>query len=365
MIFSLTVLAFIFIIGLVTGSFLNVVILRTISEESIVFPGSKCPKCQNKLKWYHNIPVLSYILLKGRCAFCSEKISIQYPIIELLTGFIYVWMFIRFCSPFDAYFGLDVMNPINIAQILTYVFVLIVCSLFIVIAGTDFIDMKVSDKHTYSLIGSGIIYSIVMSSLTLIFYIKQFGAPKIDWGFFLTCPILYALAGTIVAFLFMEILRRGTKLLLKRDGFGDGDSYIAAGIGAVIGGLFGVSPMYTNFLPILIILLAIFIASAIIPLLFVFPGYLVNLFKNRNYFTLSAISVFAIYATSYVFAREFGWLENKIAMYASTIVLIFLGLMLCREILVGLKDNKDSGTFIPYGPSLLIAAFLAIAFIAL
>ena len=157
MIFSLTVLAFIFIVGLVTGSFLNVVILRTVSEESIVFPGSKCPKCQTPLKWYHNIPILSYIFLKGKCAFCHEKISIQYPIVELLTGIIYVWMFVKFCKPFDEFYGLSVMNPINIVQIITYAFVLIACCLFIIIAGTDIKEMRVSDKHTYAFMGTGLV----------------------------------------------------------------------------------------------------------------------------------------------------------------------------------------------------------------
>ena len=90
MTFSLVVLAFILIIGLVIGSFLNVVILRTVSGESIVFPASKCPKCNTPLKWYHNIPVLSYIFLRGKCGFCHEPISIQYPIVELLTG-ILIW----------------------------------------------------------------------------------------------------------------------------------------------------------------------------------------------------------------------------------------------------------------------------------
>ena len=73
------------LIGLCLGSFYNVVILRSLSEESLVFPPSKCPKCQNRLKPWHNIPVFSYIFLKGKCAFCKEKISIQYPIIELTT----------------------------------------------------------------------------------------------------------------------------------------------------------------------------------------------------------------------------------------------------------------------------------------
>ena len=91
---SLVILGFIFVVGLCIGSFLNVVILRTVSEESIVFPASKCPKCQNSLKWYHNIPVLSYIFLRGKCAFCKEPISIQYPIVELLRAMLFIGLFI-------------------------------------------------------------------------------------------------------------------------------------------------------------------------------------------------------------------------------------------------------------------------------
>ena len=83
-------LFWLFIIGLCCGSFYNVVILRSLSNESIVFPPSKCPKCGNSLKPWHNIPVLSYIFLKGKCAFCKERISIQYPIIELLTALIFL-----------------------------------------------------------------------------------------------------------------------------------------------------------------------------------------------------------------------------------------------------------------------------------
>ena len=71
------------VFGLCLGSFYNVVILRSLSGESIVFPPSKCPKCGNKLKPWHNIPVLSYIFLRGKCHFCKEPISILYPIIEL------------------------------------------------------------------------------------------------------------------------------------------------------------------------------------------------------------------------------------------------------------------------------------------
>ena len=119
MLLSIIMLAFIFIIGLCVGSFMNVVILRTVSEESIVFPGSKCPKCQTPLKWYHNIPVFSYLFLRGKCGFCKEKISIQYPIVELLTAVLFVALFLRFCIPFDPFFGLSAINPIPKNSIVT------------------------------------------------------------------------------------------------------------------------------------------------------------------------------------------------------------------------------------------------------
>ncbi len=77
-----------FILGILIGSFLNVVILRIPKEESIVFGGSHCTSCGESLKPWHNIPLFSWIFLRGKCSFCKTKISIQYPIIELLSGFI-------------------------------------------------------------------------------------------------------------------------------------------------------------------------------------------------------------------------------------------------------------------------------------
>jgi leader peptidase (prepilin peptidase)/N-methyltransferase len=76
------------IFGILIGSFLNVVILRIPKNESIIFPASHCPTCKTPLKWWHNIPIISYIFLKGKCAFCKEKISIQYPLVELASGII-------------------------------------------------------------------------------------------------------------------------------------------------------------------------------------------------------------------------------------------------------------------------------------
>lgn len=83
----------IFIAGTIIGSFLNVCIYRIPREESIVYPPSHCTKCKNKIKIYDLIPIISYIILRGRCRYCRSKISIRYPLIEFLAGLIFVMLF--------------------------------------------------------------------------------------------------------------------------------------------------------------------------------------------------------------------------------------------------------------------------------
>lgn len=73
-------------LGLIVGSFLNALIYRLPREINIAFPRSSCPHCQHLIRWYQNIPVISFIFLKGKCAHCGGKISWQYPLIELLVG---------------------------------------------------------------------------------------------------------------------------------------------------------------------------------------------------------------------------------------------------------------------------------------
>ena len=84
-----------FIFGAVIGSFLNVVIYRLPRGESVAFPASHCQSCGTPLKAYHNIPILSWLFLRGKCAFCGEKISIQYPIVEILSGLLVMSIFLK------------------------------------------------------------------------------------------------------------------------------------------------------------------------------------------------------------------------------------------------------------------------------
>jgi len=89
---------FILVLGLVIGSFLNVVIYRLPeeTEDSIVLSRSHCPSCGKQLAWYDLIPIFSYLFLKGKCRYCGEKISLQYPVIEFINGLLYLLLFLKF-----------------------------------------------------------------------------------------------------------------------------------------------------------------------------------------------------------------------------------------------------------------------------
>ncbi|HEU4345173.1 MAG TPA: prepilin peptidase, partial [Candidatus Binatia bacterium] len=92
--FSTSVIVFIF--GAIVGSFLNVCILRLPKRESIVSPPSRCPQCRTAIRFYDNIPLLSYLFLRGRCRSCGERISPRYFVVELLTAALAVILLHRF-----------------------------------------------------------------------------------------------------------------------------------------------------------------------------------------------------------------------------------------------------------------------------
>ncbi|MBR6642011.1 MAG: prepilin peptidase, partial [Clostridia bacterium] len=214
------------IIGLCLGSFYNVVILRSLTGESIVFPGSKCPKCQNKLKPWHNIPVLSYIFLRGKCAYCKEKISIQYPLIELTTMGIFAFSYIKF--------GLEWKT----------LFAIIVASTLLIMSMTDLKEKVVECNIAIGLAITGFIY---------------------NW--FVNNTFLDSLYGLIIAVLVMEILAATGHLLKKGRAFGEADTYVAGALGAC----FGLNSLLT-------ILTYTLISAA----LFTIPIFLYKQFKNNN-----------------------------------------------------------------------------------
>src|SRR5574344_271945 len=318
-----TIYFFIFIIGLCIGSFLNVIILRTFSGESIVFPPSKCPKCQTPLKWWHNIPVLSYIFLKGKCAFCKEKISIQYPIVELITGFGFVALFWKF--------GLSLNT---LAWFIMF-------SLFVVISATDIKEKVAFDVHTISLIVVGLIYGISGIS-----GINQGEIVILKHAISLT--VLSSILGAILGFLVMEIVARFGLIIAGTRAFGEADSYIMSALGAI----FGINNIFL-----------IFIYAFVITV----PVYLIKIFKKKNYTTfIGLILFFLLY-----FAGKFFELQYVLGLkmyYIYAIFLTTIGFWICLKIIRDLKkanvgeieDNikNDLLTYLPFGPSLLIGAII-------
>jgi leader peptidase (prepilin peptidase)/N-methyltransferase len=89
---------FAFVLGLVLGSFYNVCIHRYLTGKSIVLPASHCPECEHKLSWWENIPLISFMILRGKCRSCGQKISLRYPVVELISGLLTLGLALKFGS---------------------------------------------------------------------------------------------------------------------------------------------------------------------------------------------------------------------------------------------------------------------------
>lgn len=311
---------YIFLIGLCIGSFLNVVILRGLSGENFIFARSKCPKCGKQLKWYMNIPLISYIFLKGKCAYCNERISIQYPIVELTTGIAFLVSFLAF--------GLTLKT----------LFICIFLSLFIALAATDFLETVIIDYHAYILFGCAILYSFL-------------NLGQIN--------IIQSVLGGIGGFILFEALARLGKLIAKYRAFGEGDSLIALGLGGIFG--------FKNFL--IVALISILIqAICAIPIL-AYRAYSKNKKLALSYI-LVFISMFIIF-----FLNSFNGYELGLIYYLIVIVLTLLLLWSMKNILVEIKnkamDNslenfdeaKETFNLMPFGPAMIFSGILCLFFI--
>lgn len=137
------IIPFLFFFGAVIGSFVNVIIERTIHGEDWIRGRSRCDHCKHQIAWYDNIPLLSYAVLGGKCRYCKKEISIQHPVIELLTGILFVWWYgVGF-----AFFQLT-QRPLLYIQ---PAFWLIVGIFLLIIVVTDYLYMIIPDYTVVSL----------------------------------------------------------------------------------------------------------------------------------------------------------------------------------------------------------------------
>lgn len=131
-----------FIFGAMVGSFLNVVIIRLPQKKDLVYARSACPKCETKLAWYHNIPILSFLALRGKCAFCGTRISWRYPLIETFTGLIALWLmpqtlsayslgyfffYFSVASVFICHFMIDLDHHLLLDSLNLYLLAIVLC----------------------------------------------------------------------------------------------------------------------------------------------------------------------------------------------------------------------------------------------
>jgi leader peptidase (prepilin peptidase)/N-methyltransferase len=185
----------IFVFGTIIASFLNVCIYRIPRKESIIYPSSHCPHCGIPLKWYNLIPILSFIVQGGKCSYCKGKISLQYPVVEILNGIMFVMLYNKF--------GLN----------LDFLFYSILFSLLIVIF---FIDMY------YQIIPNG------LNILILVFAVLN----KILQNLFYNKPLnlIDSLLGLIISsgiFLLIIIVSKGA--------MGGGDMKLIGVLGFILG----------------------------------------------------------------------------------------------------------------------------------
>jgi leader peptidase (prepilin peptidase)/N-methyltransferase len=186
--------AFVAITGAVVGSFLNVCILRLPGRRSLLHPSSSCPHCDRQLPWYENLPLLSWVFLRGRCAGCGERISVMYPLVELATA-------VTFLATWRA-FG---PTPLLASR-------LVFLSALIVLAVTDLRERLLPNAVTLPGIVAGLVFSTIAPP----------GLPL---------ALLGVLVGGVVPFAVAEAYRR----LRGIDGLGLGDVKMLAMIGAFLG----------------------------------------------------------------------------------------------------------------------------------
>lgn len=197
--------------GLCIGSFLNVAIIRLPKNESINLPASHCPTCLHPLAWYHNVPLFSWIFLRGKCAFCRSHISFQYPLVELSSAFLYAFIYFYLANTLQA---------------------LLIASVFALLLALSIIDLR---------------YKAVPDALSL---------PALVLAFCAGDPLVSLQNGLLFMGAF-AFLRFFVSALAKKEVMGEADIIIAGIIGALLGIKLGLAAIYISAVIALIVFMII------------------------------------------------------------------------------------------------------------
>jgi len=216
---DLVLYVFTFAVGSVFGSFLSVCIHRLPREESIAFPPSHCTVCGHQIKFYNNIPVLSFIFLGGRCADCKARISPVYPLVEILSGFLFLAAVLKFGLTLNTLFYVLFIYALLVITFIDLEHMIIpnIISLPGIAIGIAFSALRTDWEYSRELIGG-----LTMSLGSFLGLLSE--VPVLDSVF---GAVLGGGALLLIAFLY-EVIR-------KREGMGMGDVKLLAMIGAFLG----------------------------------------------------------------------------------------------------------------------------------
>ncbi|MDX1668718.1 MAG: prepilin peptidase [Limnobacter sp.] len=203
--------------GLCVGSFLNVVIhrlpimmerqwedeldmanekpVRERARFDLLFPGSHCPSCENRLKWWHNIPIVSFLLLRAKCGFCGARISWRYPAVELFTAGAFVWVAFNFPPGWQGIAWMGFLSTL------------------IALALIDLDTTLLPDDLTLPLMWAGIVFNLIFAHVSL----------------------QESVLGAVVGYLMLWVIYHGFKLATGKEGMGYGDFKLMAACGAWVG----------------------------------------------------------------------------------------------------------------------------------
>ena len=212
-----------FVLGACFGSFFNVVIYRLPKEESLILPASHCMQCGELIRWYDNIPIISYFMLRGKCRECGAPFSVRYAIVELVTGILFAMVVAKYAN---LIVNLEFVDGELVAGKLSEGLGLMLFHLFfvgglIVAAFIDIDHQIIPNEITFPGIPLGIIASTLLPVMQ--------GQDSHLWG--LLMSLISAIACGGVLFLIGEIATR----ILKKEAMGFGDVKLLAMLGAFIG----------------------------------------------------------------------------------------------------------------------------------
>ncbi len=215
------------LLGLAFGSFLNVVLARLPEEENIAWPGSHCRHCDHMLSWWENLPVLSWILLRGRCRQCQVPIGIRYPLIEISIAILWATCWLHFSREIFAVpqaENLTIPNILlhSVTQVVGYA---VLCWMLVALGMLDAQHFWLPDRLTLTGIGLGFLYKLC-ENRSHWYFDNPVTPVRAAWGALFTG---LASAGLIL------IIRLAYWLVRRQEGMGLGDAKLMAMLGAWLG----------------------------------------------------------------------------------------------------------------------------------